>query len=73
MRKGWSQGVKDVVMLKALRAKFNQNDELKTMLLGTGEAKLVEHTEKDSYWGDGGDGSGENMLGKLLIQVRQEL
>ena len=39
----------------------------------SGDAKLVEHTENDSYWGDGGDGSGRNMLGQILMQVRDEL
>ena len=38
-----------------------------------GDAKLVEHTTNDSYWGDGGDGRGRNMLGQLLMQVRDEL
>jgi hypothetical protein len=46
---------------------------LKALLLGTGEAVLVEHTANDSYWGDGGDGSGKNRLGALLMQVRAEL
>jgi len=27
----------------------------------------------DSYWGDGGDGHGKNMLGKIIMQVRDEL
>jgi predicted NAD-dependent protein-ADP-ribosyltransferase YbiA (DUF1768 family) len=27
----------------------------------------------DSYWGDGGDGSGKNMLGKVLMRVRDDL
>jgi hypothetical protein len=35
--------------------------------------KLVEHTSNDSYWADGGDGSGRNMLGRLLLRVRDEL
>ena len=43
------------------------------LLLSTGDAKLVEHTENDSYWGDGGDGSGRNMLGQILMQIRTEL
>jgi len=34
---------------------------------------LVENTANDHYWGDGGDGSGKNMLGKILMQVRDEL
>jgi len=33
----------------------------------------VEHTDNDSYWADGGDGSGRNMLGVLLMSVRKEL
>lgn len=72
LRRDW-ESVKDQVMLEALRAKFTQHDELKAILLGTGDAKLVEHTERDSYWGDGGDGSGKNRLGLLLMQLREEL
>ena len=34
---------------------------------------LVEHTGKDAYWGDGGDGSGVNRLGGILMRVREEL
>ena len=37
------------------------------------DAEIIEHTSKDSYWGDGGDGSGRNMLGKTLMLVREEL
>lgn len=72
LRRDW-EGVKDKIMLGALRAKFTQHDDLKATLLGTGDAKLVEHTENDSYWGDGGDGSGKNRLGLLLMQLRTEL
>ncbi len=60
-------------MRQALRAKFTQHDDLRILLLGTGEAVLVEHTEKDHYWGDGGDGSGKNRLGQLLMEIRSEL
>ncbi|RKH09845.1 hypothetical protein D7V97_15425 [Corallococcus sp. CA053C] len=28
-------------------------------------------TENDDYWGDGGDGSGSNMLGRLLMELRE--
>jgi len=61
------------VMLKALRAKFSQNDHLKKILLSTDGTWLIEHTENDRKWGDGKNGSGTNYLGKLLILVRQEL
>jgi ribA/ribD-fused uncharacterized protein len=62
--------VKDQVMLQALRLKFTQNQELAKMLLDTEEAYLIEHTKKDKYWGDAGNGTGKNMLGKLLVKVR---
>jgi ribA/ribD-fused uncharacterized protein len=72
LRRDW-ESVKDGVMLEVVRAKFTQHEDLKATLLGTGDAKLVEHTEKDSYWGDGGDGSGKNRLGQILMKVREEL
>ncbi len=72
LRRDWEK-VKERVMLDALRAKFTQHEELKAVLLGTGDAVLVEHTANDSYWGDGGDGSGKNRLGALLMQLRAEL
>ena len=72
-RSDW-ESVKDDVMLKALRAKFSdQNPKLLSLLLSTGDKKLIEHTSNDSYWGDGGDGTGSNKLGQLLMRVRSEL
>lgn len=72
LRKDW-ESVKDNVMRVAVRAKFTQHPELKQLLINTGDAKLIEHTYKDNYWGDGGDGSGKNMLGIILMEVRKEL
>ena len=72
IRKDWEK-VKDNIMLEALRAKFTQHQDLKEILLGTGDAILIEHTKNDNYWADGGDGSGKNMLGILLMQLREEL
>ncbi len=72
LRPDW-EDVRDGVMLTALRAKFAQHEALAAALLATGAALLVEHTEHDSYWGDGGDGTGRNRLGELLVQVRAEV
>ena len=72
LRADWDT-VRDAVMLAALRTKFTQHAELHVRLLATGDTYLVEHTAKDAYWGDGGDGSGRNRLGVLLQQVRTEL
>ena len=59
-------------MKEGLVAKFTQNQNLKNLLLSTGDKKLVEHTTNDDYWGDKGDGSGRNRLGELLMEVRNE-
>jgi ribA/ribD-fused uncharacterized protein len=72
MRADW-EAVKDDIMREAVRAKFQQHTELREILLATGDARIVEHTQNDSYWGDGGDGSGKNMLGRILMEVREQL
>ena len=72
LRSDW-ENVKNDVMYRAIQAKFTQHPSLLKKLLDTGDAILVEHTFKDSYWGDGGDGKGKNMLGKLLMKLREEL
>lgn len=72
VRSDWQQ-VKDEVMFKACLAKFQQHPKLKELLLSTGNRTLVEHTKNDSYWADGGDGSGRNQLGITLMKVRQHL
>lgn len=59
-------------MRKALRAKFEQHAELRTLLLATASAKLVEHTQNDAYWGDGGNGQGKNRP-YLLMALRGQL
>ncbi|CAM9328264.1 unnamed protein product, partial [Heterosigma akashiwo] len=72
LRPDWEQ-IKDQVMYTALEAKFTQHARLRKVLLATGEAKLIEHTRNDRYWADGGDGSGRNMLGILLMRLRDDL
>ena len=70
----WHKGVKDDVMLLAVKEKFSQHKDLQRTLLETGDREIIEHTANDSYWGDGGGwGRGQNKLGKILMQVRGEL
>ena len=57
-------------MLSANIAKYQQNEELKNKLLNTGNAYLYEDSPFDSLWGVGKDGSGKNLLGKVLMEVR---
>jgi ribA/ribD-fused uncharacterized protein len=62
---------RNVVMLKALREKF-KNPTAKKLLESTGDRALIEASPYDHYWGCGQDGTGENWLGKLLEQIREE-
>jgi N-glycosidase YbiA len=72
LRPDW-ESVKEDIMREALRAKFTQHEDLREMLLGTGDVALVEHTANDRYWADGGDGTGLNRLGLLLMELRAAL
>ncbi|MEJ2591913.1 MAG: NADAR family protein [Candidatus Thiodiazotropha sp.] len=72
LRADW-EAVKESVMYTALEAKFSQHPEIRRQLLATGEARIVEHTRNDTYWADGGDGSGRNRLGELLMRLRKSL
>jgi len=71
VRRDWDD-VKLDVMLWGVREKFKQED-LKQMLLDTGEQELVEgNTWNDTFWGVC-RGEGQNNLGKILMKVRMEL
>tara|TARA_R110001599_G_scaffold64023_3_gene179208 strand:- start:867486 stop:868094 length:609 start_codon:yes stop_codon:yes gene_type:complete len=63
-------------MKDVLRAKFSQHEELRVLLLETGGARLVEAGTTDNLvnrtWGEV-NGKGKNMLGVLLMEVRDEL
>jgi len=72
LRADWEE-VKDDVMRRAVRAKFEQNPDIRAILLGTGDEELIEDAPNDAYWGCGAEGTGKNMLGKILMEIRGEL
>lgn len=72
LRDDWDR-VKDAVMRDVVRLKAMQHADVREALVSTGDAVIVEHTASDAYWADGGDGSGKNMLGLILMEVRREL
>jgi len=63
--------VRDQVMVSAIFAKFTQVPRCVNALQQTGTFAIREDTHRDLYWGDG-HGHGENKLGKLLVQVREQ-
>lgn len=72
LRKDWEQ-VKISLMREIVQAKFEQNPQLREMLLATGDAYLEEgNTWGDRTWGTV-NGIGANHLGRILMDVREEL
>ena len=74
LRKDWDR-VKDNIMYEIVKEKFTQHEDLKRRLLETGDEELQEGNNwYDTYWGvDIHTGKGLNMLGKILMRIRDEL
>lgn len=75
---------KEFLMYEVNLAKYSQFNDYKTVLLSTGEKQLVEVNGKDTIWGvglyandprvlDEKQWRGQNLLGKVLMRVREEL
>lgn len=69
LRPDWEE-VKDAIMYDAILKKFQTHTAPRAILLGTGNAPIVENAPMDAYWGCGPDGRGLNKLGQILMQVR---
>lgn len=71
-RPDWDD-VKADIMRLLLRAKVEQHEYVRRKLLATGDRELVENSWRDDFWGWGPNRTGQNMLGKLWMEVRAEL
>lgn len=74
LRDDWDY-IKDAVMEEIVRDKFNRNEDLKHLLIETGDRLLVEGNYwSDCYWGvDLKTKKGKNKLGQILMKIRKEL
>lgn len=70
---GWDDEMKDNVMREILRAKARQHEYVRRKLPESGDRELVENSHRDPYWGWGENGDGLNKLGKLWMEVREEI
>jgi ribA/ribD-fused uncharacterized protein len=68
-RADWHEAKLDL-MRRADRAKYEQNPDLASLLLATGDAELVEDSPSEPFWGIGPDGQGANWAGRVLMEVR---
>jgi len=78
LREDWDR-VKEKYMSEIVEAKFRQSEFLRQLLLDTGDVELVEgNTWHDNVWGDCictrcKNIKGENLLGKILMAIREKL
>lgn len=73
IREDW-EDIKDQVMRDALVTKFGGDERLRRRLLDdTKERPLVHNAIWDEYWGTGRDGKGQNKLGVILMEIRDQL
>ncbi|KAG6832650.1 hypothetical protein H0H87_001023 [Tephrocybe sp. NHM501043] len=72
VRRDWKE-VNIAMMDIVVQLKFEQHDDLRAELLGTGNASLFEDSDKDAFWGVGADWTGRNELGKALERLRTKL
>ena len=72
LRPDWEK-VKDGIMFDAVLKKFETHDEIRDLLLSTGDEEIIENAPGDYYWGCGKDGTGKNKLGLILMEVRERL
>lgn len=76
IRPNWD-AIKFDVMMLALIAKFTQHPDCCSMILGTADRHIIEDTRQgkddDHVWGDGSTGTGQNLLGKALMALRDAL
>lgn len=72
VRKDWSQ-IRRVMMTRAIYTKCRTHQAVADLLLKTGTKQIVDTTMYDYYWGCGRDGRGDNVFGKVLMEVRGKL
>jgi ribA/ribD-fused uncharacterized protein len=71
-RSDW-EDVKLDIMTEIVKAKVMQNEDVKERLLKTDNKQIFENSPWDKFWGLGSDGKGQNHMGKILMEIRQEL
>lgn len=67
------ESVKVKIMYDILKLKLTQHEDVKKALLDTGDNILAENNPNDYFWGIGSDQTGQNILGRLLIELRKQL
>jgi ribA/ribD-fused uncharacterized protein len=67
----WNQNKKEI-MKDIIRLKFDQHSHIRETLVRTGLRKIVFNSRRDDFFGIGHEQNGENVLGKILQELREE-
>ncbi|MGC9968903.1 MAG: NADAR family protein [Minisyncoccia bacterium] len=64
-------------MKMLMRARADQHEEVRKALLDSGDIQIVKHITTyppgDGWWDDGEDGKGLNHMGRIWMEIREEL
>ena len=73
IRKENFKEIKNQVMFDGILEKFRQNRDIAYKLIETRNKKIAEATIDEYYWGIGKDKSGKNVIGDILVKVRERI
>lgn len=59
------------VMKNILTAKAKQHDDVREVLRKSKRRIIIENSPIDSFWGIGKDGNGQNIVGKIWMEIRK--
>lgn len=71
-RSNWDD-VKLGIMKDILRSKVKQHSYVEKKLLESKGREIIEDSWRDDFWGWGPNKDGQNHLGKIWMEIRQEL
>lgn len=64
------------VMKQLMRLKMEQHEEVRNALIDSGDLEIVKHIVTfppgDGFWDDGVNGEGQNHIGKMWMEMREE-
>jgi ribA/ribD-fused uncharacterized protein len=72
LRENWYER-REEFMTEVIYAKVLQHKDFRENLINSCLRPIIHHTRNDKFWGDGPDGSGKNVLGKILVNIRHKL
>ena len=72
LRSDWYER-REEFMTEVIYAKIQQHKDFKQNLINSCLRPIIHHTRKDKFWGDGPEDNGQNILGKILMNIRHKL